>query len=117
MHYEYQLRDYRVKRGEMDGWIEEWKSKIIPLRLRFGFRVVGAWQVGDNRFVWIIGHDGRGGGFQTADDEYYASQERRNLKPDPARHLAKTDHWMMKDVMGPSRNPKGVLQDSGPARA
>ena len=40
---EYQLRDYRVKPGEMKEWIDEWRSKIYPLRLSLGFKVVGAW--------------------------------------------------------------------------
>lgn len=107
MPFEYQLRDYRVKPGQMDNWIAEWKSKVFPLRAKFGFRVVGAWQIGDNRFVWILGHDVRGGGFQTADEKYYASEERISLRPDPARHLAKTDHWMMKSVMKHPQNARG----------
>ena len=30
-----QLREYTVRPGEMRQWIEEWRSKIVPLRPRF----------------------------------------------------------------------------------
>jgi hypothetical protein len=84
----WQLRDYRVKPGEMSGWLDEWSVKIRPLREKFGFRVAGGWAVTDqDRFVWIIGHED----FEAADKRYYASEERRALDPDPARHLAATD--------------------------
>ena len=47
----YMLRDYRVRRGEMGEWLEEWADKVYPLRLKFGFKVVGAWMVGEDWFV------------------------------------------------------------------
>jgi len=92
------LRDYRVKPGEMGKWIEEWAGKIYPLRLKFGFKVVGAWRVGDDRFVWILRYDRKKGDFEKANDRYYNSKERKAIKPDPARHLAEIKHWMMEDV-------------------
>jgi len=50
-----QLREYTVRPGEMRQWIEEWRSKIVPLRLKHGFEVVGAWTVeGTDQFVWIV---------------------------------------------------------------
>ena len=96
---EYMLRDYRVKRGEMGEWLQEWREKVYPLRLHFGFKVLGAWTVGDDRFVWILGHDGGKGEFEKADERYYSSEERKALKPDPARHLLEVKHWMMDDVL------------------
>jgi NIPSNAP protein len=90
-----QLRMYTVKPGEMDEFTREWGEAILPLRLQSGFRVIGPWVIDDtNQFVWFLEHDGD---FEVADARYYASPERKRLNPDPARHLAKTEHWMLRD--------------------
>jgi hypothetical protein len=95
---EYMLRDYLVKAGEMEDWLREWRTKVRPLRESLGFEVVGAWRIGEDRFVWILAHEGEGGEFQRADKAYYDSEERKSLHPDPARHLSETRHWMMRAV-------------------
>jgi hypothetical protein len=93
----YQLRDYTVKEGEMDEWIQEWRDVVLPMRKKFGFEVVGAWAaVDENRFVWIVGHDGD---FAAVDAEYYNSDERKNVDPNPARHLATTQKTLMRRVL------------------
>jgi hypothetical protein len=90
-----QLREYTVKPGEMAQWIEEWRSKIVPLRLQFGFRIVGAWTVdGTEQFVWIISYEGPKS-WQQADSDYYQSPQRKAIDPDPARHLAETRTRLM----------------------
>ena len=91
---EYQLRIYTVHPGAMDAWIDEWRRHIGPLRRRFGFEVLGPWVTVDDRFVWILGFGGAD--WQAADDAYYASDERRAIDPDPARHLLHTEQWMMR---------------------
>jgi hypothetical protein len=91
---EYQLREYDVKPGEMADFVREWREQIVPLRSSFGFDVVGAWTVGDERFVWIIGHED----FATADRAYYESPERAALVPDPTRHLARVGTTMLTPV-------------------
>lgn len=91
----FQLREYTVKLGEMDEWIEEWRAHIVPLRTRAGFNVLGAWIVdGTEQFVWIIGYDGPKS-WQEAEADYYGSAERKALQPDPARHLAETSARLM----------------------
>ena len=91
----FQLREYTVKPGEMDEWIAEWRSKVAPLREKMGFEILGAWTVdGTDRFVWIIGYDGPKS-WDEANDDYYASPERKALDPDPARHLTKTETRLM----------------------
>ena len=90
-----QLRMYTVKPGELDEFTKEWGEEILPLRLQAGFRVIGPWVIDDtNQFVWVLEHDGD---FEVADSRYYASPERKRLNPDPARHLAKIEHWMLRD--------------------
>jgi hypothetical protein len=84
-----------VKTGAMETWVSEWRDVVLPLRRKFGFEVVGAWTVAEeDRFVWIIGHED----FEAADDIYYASPERTQLDPEPARHLAETDTKMMDPI-------------------
>ena len=90
-----QLREYTVRPGEMRQWIEEWRSKIVPLRLKHGFEVVGAWTVeGTDQFVWIVSYDGPQS-WQDAESNYYQSAERKAIDPDPARHLAHTQTRLM----------------------
>ncbi len=91
----HQLRMYTIKPGEMSEWLAEWTSHIVPLRRRFGFEVVGAWTVdGEDRFVWILRYPGPKS-WAEADAEYYTSPERTALTPNPARHLASQEHWLM----------------------
>lgn len=82
---ETQVRVYRVRPGELDAFVEEWRDQVAPLRQRFGFEVVAAWaSTVDDTFVWVISHEGD---FAAADREYYMSPERAALDPDPARHI------------------------------
>ena len=93
MAIEYMLRDYRVRPGKMDDWLEEWSNKVYPLRLKFGFKVAGAWKIGEDRFVWILGYEGGKREFEKANEKYYNSKERKAIRPDPARHLLEIKHW------------------------
>ena len=93
-----QLRIYTIKPGEMGPWLDEWKRLIAPLRRRHGFEIVGAWTVNEaDRFVWILRYAGPKT-WQEADAAYYASPERAAIQPDPARHIAKTEHWLMTPI-------------------
>jgi hypothetical protein len=93
---EYQLRIYTVRAGEMEEWLDEWRRHVLPLRRTFGFEVVGPWVTEEeDRFVWILGYDGERG-WAAADAAYYESEERKSLQPDPARHLAGVETWMMR---------------------
>jgi hypothetical protein len=93
----FQLRLYSVKPGAMDAWLDEWHEHVRPMRLRHGFAIVGPWVGEDGEtFAWIIGHDGD---FEQADEAYYASDERRALDPDPARHLAHVETRFMRSPL------------------
>lgn len=93
-----QIREYTVKPGEMADWVAEWRSRVVPLRRKFGFQIVGAWTVdGTDQFVWIITYDGPKS-WEQADADYYQSPERKALDPDPARHLAHTQTRLMTSV-------------------
>lgn len=93
-----QIREYTVKPGEMQEWVTEWRSKIVPLRESHGFEVLGGWTVdGTDEFIWIISYNGPKS-WDQANEDYYSSPGRKALDPDPARHLAKTNTRLMTAV-------------------
>lgn len=81
-----QLRDYRIRTGELDRFVDEWRTKLAPLRRSIGFEIRGAWTVPEqDRFVWLLSHPGDWDAFARADAAYFASPERAGFDPDPAR--------------------------------
>ena len=93
---QHQLRIYQVKKGRMDGWVEMWRSEVLPLRRRFGFSVIGPWVIHDeSRFVWIVGHDD----FSEANAAFYNSPERSALEPQIPKYLDKVEAWMLDSVV------------------
>jgi ribosomal protein L11 methylase PrmA len=38
-----QMRSYTIAPGLLAEWVERWRSEVVPLRLRHGFRVPAAW--------------------------------------------------------------------------
>lgn len=93
-----QLRMYKVKDGELDAFIEEWREQILPVRRKYGFRLDGAWCIrATGEFIWVISYEGPEG-FEAREAAYYASPERKALSPGPARHLAHTDTRLMESV-------------------
>jgi hypothetical protein len=93
-----QVRMYRVKKGELDAFVDEWRGGVVPLRKKFGFTIGGAWlSRTDDRFVWILSYRGPGT-FEARDALYYDSPERKSLRPDPAARVEKIEHWLMEPV-------------------
>jgi NIPSNAP len=96
---EIQLRDYRIRQGQMDAWLAGWKSGVLPLRKQAGFKVIGAWVDSEHdRFVWLLGYSGTDG-FEAADDRYYGSQQRVALRPDPAELIESAESSMVTAVI------------------
>jgi hypothetical protein len=94
-----QLRIYRIKEGRMGEWLSGWTQGVLPLRRKFGFRIEGAWVAArEATFVWILSYDGPEG-FEARDAAYYASAERRALRPDPAPLIEKSEQHMIEDVL------------------
>ena len=81
-----QLREYRIRNGELDRFVKEWRERILPLRRAIGFGVPAAWTIEDeSRFVWLLEHPGDWDEFDTADRAYHSSPQRAALDPNPAR--------------------------------
>lgn len=97
-----QLRDYRIRAGELDRFIDEWRAGVAPLRRSAGFDILAAWTVpGEDRFVWLLAHPGDWDEFAEADAAYYASPERAALEPDPARLIAEQHNSRLTGVRVP----------------
>jgi hypothetical protein len=96
---EIQLRDYRIRHGQMDAWIAGWTAGVVPLREEFGFRVLGAWVDRErDRFVWLLAYAGEDG-FDAANDQYYGSTKRATLSPDPAELIEDATQAMVETVV------------------
>ena len=81
-----ELREYRIARGSLNRFVDEWRSGIAPIRRQVGFTIEGAWTVdGESRFVWLLSHPGDWKAYDKADAAYHDSPERAALDPDPAR--------------------------------
>jgi len=94
-----ELRDYRIVDGQLDQFVAEWRHEVLPLRTRHGFSVGGAWTVeGESRFIWLLSRDGTWEEFEAANEAYYASPERDELAPDPARLIEMATHLRLSAV-------------------
>ena len=94
-----QLRIYTINRGELQQFAEEWKEKVYPLRIEYGFAIQGAWTIeSTNQFVWLISYEGDED-WQTQEAAYYSSAERESMDPNPARLIARPEHFEVERVM------------------
>ena len=50
-----------------------------------------------NQFVWLLSYDGLSS-WTTLDKAFHQSDERRMMKPDPARNIARTEHYFIDAV-------------------
>lgn len=110
-----QVRLYTIKEGKMREWLDGWRTGVVPLRRKFGFRVEGAWvDEAANRFLWILSYDGPEG-FEARDRAYYASADREALDPDPAVHVETGEKWfaepMALDTPSRPEGHRGVSRD------
>lgn len=94
-----QLRRYDIKPGDMEVFVDWWRSSIVGPREQYGFRVLFAFaDEATNEFVWAVAHDGD---YEAADTLWNASSERAAaLAIAPSKALA---HHLStpKVVMGP----------------
>jgi hypothetical protein len=72
-----QLRRYRIVEGELPGFVAWWRSRLLPARQAFGFRVETALVVPDtDEFVWAVSAEGDAAAFAALDAAWAASTER-----------------------------------------
>jgi hypothetical protein len=81
-----QLRIYVINKGKMDEFLKIWHEHVVPLRQKCGFTVEGGWRVeGENRFIWMLSTDGD---WESKDQAYHTSPERKALDPEPSSFVA-----------------------------
>jgi hypothetical protein len=94
-----QLRDYRIRAGELEQFVAEWQQHLAPLRRSIGFEILGAWTVPDeHRFIWLLSHPGGWDAFAEGDQAYFASPERAGFDPDPARLIEEQRNVRLTEV-------------------
>jgi hypothetical protein len=94
-----QLRVFTINRGQMDRFLDAWQRGVLPLRLKHGFRIDGAWVIPErNEFLWMLSYDGPEP-FSAKDSAYYASAERGTLNPDPVQFIARAERWFVTQVV------------------
>ncbi len=94
-----QLRDYRIRAGDLDTFVREWTARLAPLRRAMGFEIPAAWTVPEeDRFLWLLAHPGGWDAFEAADAAYFASPERGAMNPDPARLIEVQRNLRLTDV-------------------
>ena len=93
-----QIHIYTINRGSLDEFATEWRDKIKPLREKFGFQVSGGWKVKEtNQFVLFLSRDAEDD-WESQNQAFYQSDERRFLQPDPARHIARVEQYFVESV-------------------
>ncbi|MEU9408414.1 NIPSNAP family protein [Streptomyces sp. NPDC048281] len=93
-----QLRTYTVRDGLLDEWVERWREEIVPLRLKLGFAIAGAWADRErNQFVWLISYDGPES-FAERNALYWSSPERSAMGLNPDDYLSATEESTVESV-------------------
>ena len=94
-----QLRIYTIDRGMMQTWLKEWRKSVYPLRLKYGFKIEGAWVIEqENKFVWILTYNGSDT-WESKDNAYYDSSDRKGIDPNPARHIVQAETKFISSVL------------------
>ncbi|MES9602521.1 NIPSNAP family protein [Actinomadura sp. NPDC000929] len=93
-----QLRTYTIREGLLEEWAARWRESVVPLRLKLGFGIGGAWLDHEHsRFVWVIWYEGEET-FEEANQRYWASPEREAMGLDPSEYLVDRDVRVVEQV-------------------
>jgi NIPSNAP protein len=90
-----QIRTYTIREGNREEWLRRWRERIVPLRRKFGFEIVGAWLDDEwGQFVWVLTYDGPET-FEEVNDRLWASPEGLALERDTDEYILS---WEMRTV-------------------
>ena len=79
------LRDYDIHPGLMPEFLESWRTHVLRLRERCGFRLLGAWaDEARGRFVCVLGYAGPGD-IDAADEHYQELPEHQPIAQESYR--------------------------------
>ena len=90
-----QLRIYKIEEGKFDEFLPVWLANIPGLRQAAGWKIQ-AWAVREeSELVWILSRDCTLEEWEEKEKEYYSSQARLALNPDPRTYLVGREHkWL-----------------------
>ena len=81
------LRDYDINPGLMPEFLESWWTRVLQLRERCGFTLLGAWaDEASDRFVCVLGYAGPGD-IEAADEHYQALFEHQPIAQESYRFI------------------------------
>ncbi len=96
-----QLRIFTADQGRLDDLSKAWLAGVYPLRLKLGYQIPFAGKIpSTNQFVWLVSYSGPET-WQQKEDQYYASDDRKHLSPDPAQWIAHADELMVTPLIAP----------------
>ena len=94
-----QLRLYTINHDSLRQFAKEWKEKVLPLRIEHGFEIHRAWIIEQsNQFAWLISYRGSES-WEARERAYYASIERSDMEPNPARLIARSEEYFVEDIL------------------
>ena len=94
-----QLRLYTINRDHLQQFAAEWKEKVLPLRLEHGFQIHAAGTIeATNQFFWLISYAGSES-WESKEEAYYSSSERKAMDPNPARLIARSEHHFVENIL------------------
>ena len=94
-----QPRLYTINRDSLRQFAKEWKEKVLPLRLERGFEIHRAWIIEQSKqFAWLISYQGSES-WEAKERAYYALAERSDMKPNPARLIARSEKYFVGDIL------------------
>jgi hypothetical protein len=92
-----ELREYLVREGAMDEFVQVFNEQVVPLRRRFGFIVEGAWRDDKaSRFVWVVSHPAPEG-WEAALAPYLETRA-TEVDPDPGSFLTEVKTSFVADA-------------------
>ena len=94
-----QLRLYTINRDCLRQFAKEWKEQVLPLRIAHGFEIHRAWIIeSSNQFAWLISYEGSDS-WEVRERAYYASDDRSDMTPNPARLIARSEEFFLEDIL------------------
>jgi len=92
---ERQLRVYQLDPDRIEEFVTLWRDHIVPARNAAGFNVEGAWlSRPDAGFAWVLSYYGPKT-FDEANTDYYNSDARRRMRPNPDELVVDSDTSMV----------------------
>jgi hypothetical protein len=93
-----QLRVLTIRAGELDHFIDAWKTFILPLRNKYGFHTDAAWTITEgNKFYWLLSYEGTRP-WEKLDEDIYQDLIRQSIDLDAFRYIDRVERWFIQPL-------------------